>query len=158
MLPISIPIMAISYSSKKKAVVRDADSSSLPNRRDCYRIAYAPHERPVLRIESPSLALTGENEFEVLDISEQGIRFLNDQNVYFSQAVQGDLIFVDGEAVAIEGTIVREKGSQLSLKLSSAIPFKSVIKEQRRIIADRRYQEQFKQQREQSATKGESES
>lgn len=138
--------LLVSYSSRKSAAARAIDESALPNRRDFFRIVYEPSQRPLLRIEAPSLELTGEHEFEVLDISEKGIRFLNDQNVHFRATVQGELVFSDGEAVSIEGQIVREKGSQLSLKLSEAIPFKSVVKEQRRIIADTRYQEKFKQQ------------
>jgi len=136
--------LMLSYSSRKRAAARAADESALPNRRDFFRIVYEPSQRPLLRIEAPSLELTGEHEFEVLDISEKGIRFLNDQNVHFSETVQGEIVFVDGETVPIEGHIVRGKGSQLSLKLSAAIPFKSVVKEQRRIIADTRYQEKFK--------------
>jgi len=136
--------LLVSYSSRKKAAARASDTSALPNRRDFFRIVYEPSQRPLLRIDAPSLELTGEHEFEVLDISEKGIRFLNDRNVHFSETVQGELVFVDGEAVLIEGQIVREKGSQLSLKLSESIPFKAVVKEQRRIITDKRYQEKSK--------------
>ena len=144
--------LIVAQVSKRKATARDADEAQLPNRRDHYRIAYDALQRPLLRIEAPSLELTGENEFQVLDISEQGLCFLNDQNVHFGNTVQGELEFADGETVPIEGHIVRETGAQLSLKLASPIPFKAVIKEQRRIIADKRYKNGFK---EPSAFKGE---
>ena len=138
--------MIISYASKRKAATRDTGASDLPNRRDHYRISYEADQRPLLRIKAPSLELTGEHEFDVLDISEQGIRFLNDQNVHFSDAVHGELVFIDGETVMIEGQIVRETGAQLSLKLSTPIPFKSIIKEQRRIITDQQYQDKYNDQ------------
>lgn len=136
----------VSYFSRRKKAGRTTAQSARPNRRDHYRIVYQRSQRPLLRIEAPSLALTGEHEFQVLDISEQGLCFLNDQNVHFSETVQGELIFDDGERVAIEGTIVREASAQISLKLSEAIPFKSVVKEQRRIISDEHDQEKFKVQ------------
>jgi hypothetical protein len=135
--------LIISYASKRKAAAHDPGASGLPNRRDHYRISYEAGQRPILRIEAPSLELTGEHEFDVLDISEQGIRFLNDRNVHFRDTVQGALVFIDNDTVMIEGQIVRETGAQLSLKLSSPIPFKSIIKEQRRIISDQRYQDKF---------------
>ena len=138
--------MVVSYAAKRKAATRDTETPDLPNRRGHYRISYEAGQRPTLRIEAPSLELTGEHEFDVLDISEQGVRFQNDQNVHFSDTVRGEIVFIDGETVMIEGQIVRETGAQLSLKLLSPIPFKSIIKEQRRIITDQRYQDKFNDQ------------
>jgi hypothetical protein len=97
-------------------------------RRTYFRILYPPAKRPVLRV--------GENKFQIGDISQGGIRFLNGKDTKLGQRVQGTVTFLHGGAVEVEGTIEWEQDNQFGLLLKSLIPSTMMEKEQRCVILD----------------------
>ena len=102
-----------------------------PERRRYFRLEYPPNECPQLRI--------GKKTFRIVDISERGIRFVNDINARFAEWVRGVIIFQDGVSLEIEGKIVREHGDELAVQIVIApIPPARVLQEQRYLIAKER--------------------
>ena len=73
------------------------------------RVAYPPGTRPVLMI--------GEDEFEVVNISEKGVKFITDQPDRFNpglKEVQSRIIFSDRNTREIRGAILRIERSEFS--------------------------------------------
>jgi hypothetical protein len=97
-----------------------------PERRSCNRIIYNPKERPRLKIDAHFL--------EVVDISEKGLRLINDKNIELDVKIQGTLTFLSGESVDIEGSIIWQEGNTLGLQFKDLIPSEIIYKEQRHIL------------------------
>ena len=77
------------------------------------RTVFESQDRPMLKI--------GLQEFEVIDISEKGVRFVNDKKVGSKGWVNGTIIFSDSRAIDIDGIIVRQESGNLGLHLISPI-------------------------------------
>ncbi|MDH4027873.1 MAG: PilZ domain-containing protein [Nitrospirota bacterium] len=97
------------------------------NKRQHYRIVYPISCRPSLKITR--------KEFEVVDISESGIRFLNKKWAPFTPGVriQAEITFNDGDTLEIDGEILRVDDQVSILKLHNSIPFWKIVEEQRYI-------------------------
>jgi PilZ domain len=96
-----------------------------PERRKSVRVTYAPDRKPVLKV--------GENEFEVADISEMGLRFFNDRKIEFGHWVRGTVKFLCGESIEVEGMIVRKKRSDIYMNVNIPIPKNILMREQQQI-------------------------
>ncbi len=57
----------------------------------------------------------GEHAFEVLNICETGLKFLNHQEEPFDQKVSGKVAFENGGSIEIEGKIRWESGQEVGL-------------------------------------------
>ena len=84
-----------------------------PERRQYFRynLIYAPKDKARLK--------TGTQEYEVLDISEEGLRFKNHSEVIMKKKVAGVLEFSNGETRIIEAEIIWEQGNEIGLKFIS---------------------------------------
>ncbi|MEW6671541.1 MAG: PilZ domain-containing protein [Thermodesulfobacteriota bacterium] len=84
-----------------------------PERRQYFRynLIYAPKDKAKLRI--------GTYGYEVLDMSAEGLRFKNEQNVPFEKQIHAVLEFSSGETRMIEGEIIWEQGNEIGLKFIS---------------------------------------
>ena len=82
-----------------------------------------------LNIEGPRLKI-GKHTFEVLDISQIGLKFLNDKEVLFSEYISGELTFLYGESIAIEGSVIWEQDDDFGLYLKNLIPSDMIQKEE----------------------------
>ena len=96
-----------------------------PERRKSVRVTYAPERRPVLKV--------GENEFEVADISEMGLRFFYDRNIEFGHWVCGTVKLLCGESIDVEGMIVRKKRIDIYMNVNNPILKNVLMKEQQQI-------------------------
>jgi len=96
-----------------------------PERRKSLRVTYAPDKRPVLKV--------GENEFEVADISEMGLRFFNDRKIEFRHRVRGTVKLLCGESIDVEGMIVRKKRIDIYMNVNNPILKNVLMKEQQQI-------------------------
>lgn len=98
------------------------------NRRQFFRIQYPPKSGPKLA--------SGGQHFEVLDLSEQGLKFRIKSKVGYQPGANfaGSLTFIDGESLLIFGVIKRVTEDTLSIKLKKNIPLRIVMSEQRRLI------------------------
>ena len=95
-------------------------------RRNFFRITYNPEKRPVLKI--------GEYEFEIADISEGGIRIINDGKLEIEKPVRGTAKFLYGDSIDVEGDIVWEQDSEMGLLLKNLIPPTAMEKEKQYVI------------------------
>jgi hypothetical protein len=98
-----------------------------PQRRTEYRVRYPIASRPRLRLDR--------GEFEVIDVSEGGIRFHFQEPLDLADPppLRGTVVFTDGEAAEIEGTLLRHEGNQLAAQLSKRIPYRRIVQEQIRL-------------------------
>lgn len=97
-----------------------------PEKRHYTRIVYKPKERPKLQVKS--------HVFEVADVSEKGLRFINAKEQKLDNRIRGTLTFLNGESVDIEGTVEWEQDDDFGLQLKYLIPSNKILKEQRHII------------------------
>lgn len=77
------------------------------------RTKFYVEERPRLRI--------GVQEFEIIDISEKGVRFVNDKKVGSQGWVNGTIVFPDARSIDIDGIVVRRESGNMGLHLISPI-------------------------------------
>ena len=82
-----------------------------------------------LNIEKPRLKI-GKHNFEVLDISRIGLRFINDEEIIFPDFISGEFTFLFGETIAIEGLVVWEQDDDFGLYLKNSIPSDILQKEE----------------------------
>ncbi len=72
----------------------------------------------------------GEHEFEVLDISQIGLKSLNNEEANLSRYFRGKLTFLCGESMDIEGSLVWEQDNDFGLYLKNPIPSDIIQKEE----------------------------
>lgn len=72
-----------------------------------HNIIYAPRKKAILSI--------GHNRFDVMDISDGGLRFINDEGIALGTRIQGTLILSETDARNISGEIVWENGDETGL-------------------------------------------
>ena len=96
-----------------------------PERRTSLRATYKTDKRPVLKV--------GENEFEVADISEMGLRFFNDRKIEFRHWVRGTVKLLCGESIYVEGMIVRKKRVDIYMNVNIPIP-KNILRKEQQLI------------------------
>ena len=94
-------------------------------RRKNLRVTYKPDKRPVLKV--------GEDEFEVADISETGLKFFNVRKIEFRHRVRGTITLLCGESIDVEGMIVRENRVDIYMNNNIPVPKDILAREQRHI-------------------------
>ena len=92
-----------------------------PERRCYNRIKYNPKERAKLQIQTLV--------FEVVDISENGLRFINDKEIALDKSIRGVLNFLHGVSVNIEGSLVWEKENEFGVQFKILIPSEMITNE-----------------------------
>lgn len=97
-----------------------------PERRNYTRVIYKPSQKAGLKIDSVM--------FDVLDINESGIRFINPGSVKIPGFIRGILTLLSGTRIEIDGKIEWEQDDEVGISLNFLIPYKDIEKEQRYII------------------------
>jgi hypothetical protein len=95
-------------------------------KRTFFRVSYQPAKRPKLTL--------GPHEFEIADISEGAIRFINSQKIKLAESVRGTAHFLSGASMDIEANIVWEQFSKVGLLLKTYIPPAIMEKEKQHVI------------------------
>ena len=100
------------------------------NPRQTFRIVYPAEEQPQL--------VTGRcagqpQSFQVVDLSEEGLRLSDADRLVEDGEVAGELHFADGRHAQVAGTVVRRDDHQVCLHLTSTVPANLVIEEQLRL-------------------------
>lgn len=70
-------------------------------RRKPTRINYSNLEKPMLKI--------GKHKFEVLDVSQRGLKFFNNHEVVLSKDIRGKVTFLCGESIAVGARLYGSK-------------------------------------------------
>jgi hypothetical protein len=96
-------------------------------RRCHYRLVYPITERPKL-----ILLLSQEEEYEIIDLSEDGVRFFYHppRSFLLHQVYHAKILFHEDETEEIEGKIFRIGKDTITLFLSRKIPYKRIVKEE----------------------------
>ncbi len=103
------------------------------NRRETFRIPYPEGERPRLGLLTGEQAAAEPRWFEVLDASEEGLRFRSDGGFTLGQAVEARVEFPTGRWARVKGEVVRVDGDQVGLRLTRPIPAGIIVEETRRL-------------------------
>ena len=82
-------------------------------RRTFFRIIYPSSPRPTL--------IVGNHEFDIADISEGGIRFVNTEKIKLDKSVRGKVQFLHGKSLDIEATTMWEQDDEVGLLLKNYI-------------------------------------
>ena len=102
----------------------DGKKSEQQEKRRYFRIEYPASIRPTLKIRK--------HEFEVVDISEKGVRFSADKKIKFGRWVTGNITFYDGQVVGVEGKIAWKREQTIGMFLTvKSIPYQKILSEQR---------------------------
>lgn len=100
------------------------------NPRQTFRIVYPDGEQPQL----VTRRCAGQPQsFQVVDLSEEGLRLSDTAGLVGDGEVAGELQFSDGRRAQVAGTVVRRAGHQVCLHLTSTVPSNLVVEEQLRL-------------------------
>jgi len=93
--------------------------------REHYRIMYPTAARPVFTV--------GGIEHEVVDVSEQGMKFRAVEGEVWEQgeSVAGVVRFQKRDEAKVSGVVIRMVGREIAVRLGIGIPLKTIIDEQR---------------------------
>ncbi|HTS89714.1 MAG TPA: PilZ domain-containing protein [Gemmatimonadales bacterium] len=96
--------------------------------REHYRVAYPTALRPKLVVQGVT--------FEVVDISERGIRFRLGEAARPEPGfeVQGEVRFRRGETITLRGTVLRVADGEVAARLEEGIPLRVIMEEQRFLL------------------------
>ena len=94
-------------------------------KREFDRLEYPLRNRPLLKC--------GEYELHIVNISEKGLKLLNDKKVELSRFIQGEAIMLCGKSVTVDGEVSWSLNNEVGL-FKVMIP-NSIITEDRRIIS-----------------------
>ena len=85
-------------------------------------MVYQAGRRPELRFK--------DHRFDVTDISERGLGFINEAGVRLGKAMRGTVIFADGGSFAFEGSVIRRKEREPGVYFKELMPHTILLKEQ----------------------------
>ena len=134
---LSVALTAIILFGKKRRAI---DSKGHPtsvkpgNRRQSFRVEYPIDLRPILIIEKSDTKTRRRLEFPVVDLSEDGIRFIDDGSLGEVNALTGQLQFHNGALRPISGTVVRRMDQHMCLCLQQGLAWSTLLEEQRVVI------------------------
>ncbi len=100
-----------------------------------------PHDRQHFRIQYPEKLRpvfdTGRQRFDVLDVSEGGLRLaLPAGGPVEGDELAGSVAFRRGETLPVRGVVVRVGADHVALRLDVGIPYRTVLEEQRFLLAN----------------------
>jgi len=103
------------------------------NRRETFRIPYPEEERPLF---FPHPGEDGTEEaagHEVVDVSEEGLRYLDPAPHTVGEEIRGRLEFPSGSRAEIAGELVRTGNGEVCVHLRRVVPPRIIVDEQRRL-------------------------
>ncbi len=98
------------------------DRRSGTERRKSLRIMYLNIEKPIFKM--------GKYKFKVIDISQRGIKFINNKEEILPEYIGGKLTFLYGGSIAIEGSVIWEQDDDFGIYLKNVIPVSMIQKEE----------------------------
>ena len=123
------------HAFKGRDAIRNTEPSLIwPNRRKTYRIIYPNYDRPKLYIDCADNQAKRQLEYAILDLSQNGICFIDDGSLGAVHSFEGRILFKDGKAVTVNGTILRNHKQQVSAQLTSDLGWSVILDEQRRLL------------------------
>ena len=102
------------------------ESSS--NRRTYIRLSYAPDRRPTLFL--------GNDRFDIIDISESGIRLHNPGCIVLPETFQARVQLLSGATLDVRAAIQWWENGEVGVSLAELISADAIQKEQRHLILE----------------------
>ena len=109
------------------------EESSGKEKRQHFRLKFQINDRPKLKVlRTDPGVMQGKKSFtyDVIDISEQGIRFRYTGGIV-ENPLKGTICFHSSDPWKFSGNIIRIQNNQICLILEEAIPLRVLVKEQR---------------------------
>jgi len=100
-------------------MTRDREDSE---QRKYLRITYQENKRPSLQIE--------DQIFEVKDLTQMGIGFINHDGTELGNQIEGILTFLNGEMLNVEGDVVWEQDKNYVIVFKHPMPAEIIRKQQ----------------------------
>ena len=135
---IPIPIFANTllrlFSKATLSTLRPLSSGWL-NRRKSFRVIYPSELRPRLIIDATDAGFRRRLEFSVIDLSQDGIRFLDDGSLGQAQNISGKIRLISQQADSlISGSVIRLNGKHVCVNFTYPLPWKLLLAEQRHLL------------------------
>jgi len=93
--------------------------------REFDRLEYPPTARPTLKFE--------EHLLEIIDISEKGLKLVNDEQLDLGRMIYGEAVLLSGQSIHVDGDVAWRTDTEIGL-LMALIP-SSIIAEERRFLS-----------------------
>jgi hypothetical protein len=106
-----------------------------PNRRRSYRIIYPDFVRPIFVVERADNLAKRNLEYPVIDLSQDGICFMDDGSLGSAESLHGHIRFKNGSKLTISGKLLRCKQNHISVELTRSIDWPVILQEQCRLMA-----------------------
>ena len=90
--------------------LRGKDTYEDTEKRASVRLVYPSMKRPKLKIK--------EDEMDVIDLSETGVKFIKDKQQPLSECVHGTTKLLSGKSIDIAGKIVWESDNEIGLLIA----------------------------------------
>ena len=128
--PVAILWLFIMEASRKKKsdieeFIQISKYVRTKQKRKYVRLTYPEEKRPLLKI--------GEHALEIIDISERGIRVLNDKEVDIDRTIHGTAELLCGKTINIDGEVSWSRNKECSMQINS-IP-KSILSKEELIVS-----------------------
>jgi hypothetical protein len=96
------------------------------NRRECFRLRYPESDRPLLML--------GQMTIPVAELSETGMRVVGEhESLWVGALLAARIRFADSTVIGVQFTVVRREDTETILKLTTGVPLRRMLLEQRRV-------------------------
>ena len=102
------------------------DHASIIKRQD-QRVIYPAARRPVLMI--------GNRKFDILDLSEQGLRFSIGRNEQLRKRMRCRLTLLSGQTLNFKAVLIRREGGHAVLQFKQPIAYRKLIDEKQAAVS-----------------------
>ena len=109
------------WKGKDKKTRSSSEDQGGREKRAFIRLEYPPDKRPKFII--------GNDEMEVINISERGLKFVNDPEIPMGKFINGTIVLSKTISIKIKGTIVWSEGNAAGVLISGVIP-QNIMEEQ----------------------------
>ena len=106
-----------------------------PNRRKNFRIIYPAHIRPSLIVEMADGQPRRHLQYQVVDLSEEGICFIDDGSLGPIESFSGYLRLKQSDNVRVTARVIRRLDDHICVQLQGSLAWRTILQEQRRILA-----------------------
>ena len=96
-----------------------------PERREFVRFEYPPEHRPLFKVRK--------EELKIIDISEQGIKLLNDKQAKLGMMVHGSILLSSRKSMEVTGKIIWQRDNRIGLLLAP-LPQSVILEEIRNLM------------------------
>jgi len=97
----------------------------IQQKREYNRLVYPSTKRPLLKV--------GGHRLEIIDISERGLKLLNEKKIEFDRIINGEAVLLSRKTINVKGEVAWSFNYEVGLLIDS-IPG-SIIAEEKRIIS-----------------------